>query len=106
VVKKAKILVPESALKVNKKTLHIKKADDITITKDINISISKKKTQIKSADKVEASFPKLKKMIRIALNMSEDELRKLCRDRKISIYGKPSMRNKLACALLENQTNM
>ena len=113
-MKKAKIPVLESAKQVRRTNLRAKKVDDVATVKKDNISISEeKKTDVKRADEgnsmpqkrteeLEASFLEMREFVHTVLNMGEDELKKLCRDQKIRIYGKTSMRNKLACALLEN----
>jgi hypothetical protein len=73
-----------------------------TLTED-NISVGEgKQTDVKRANEansmpqkrlkgVESSNLELKEMVHTVLNMGEDELKELCQNKKIRIYGKPSM---------------
>ncbi len=56
----------------------------------------------KSARDAEKALVEFKIIISSILNLEETELKKLCQDKKIRIYGKAAMKHKYACALLEH----
>lgn len=60
--------------------------------------------QQKRAETAEAALDALNKYIVTILNADDTELKRLCREKSIRIYGKAATKHKYACALLENYT--
>lgn len=58
----------------------------------------------KRAEEAEAALDTLNKFISNILDADDTELKKLCHEKNIRIYGRAATKHKYACALLENYT--
>ncbi len=56
----------------------------------------------KRTDEAEAALDVIKKMTGVILNASRSNLKEMCDGENIKVYGKPGMKYKYDCAILQN----